>query len=49
VPIDQLLTQLGYSVVGSATAGMPETARFAWIDATQLIGSRGINVQSHDI
>jgi SAM-dependent methyltransferase len=31
-PIDVLLTDLNYEVAGSATAGTPETARFAWID-----------------
>jgi hypothetical protein len=31
-PIDVMLTDLDYEVAGSATAGTPETARFAWID-----------------
>jgi hypothetical protein len=31
-PIDVLLADSNYEVAGSATAGTPETARFAWID-----------------
>jgi SAM-dependent methyltransferase len=31
-PIDAILTTLGYDLAGSAHAGTPETARFAWID-----------------
>ena len=30
--IDELLESLRYTVAGSAVAGVPETARFAWID-----------------
>jgi SAM-dependent methyltransferase len=32
-PLHVMLTDLGYVVAGSITAGMPETVRFAWIDA----------------
>jgi SAM-dependent methyltransferase len=32
-PVNALLTQLGHPVIGHASAGRPETARFAWIDA----------------
>jgi SAM-dependent methyltransferase len=31
-PIDAMLTELGYEIAGSTLAGIPETARFAWID-----------------
>jgi SAM-dependent methyltransferase len=32
-PIDSLLSQLGLTVLGTATAGLPELARFAWVQA----------------
>jgi SAM-dependent methyltransferase len=32
-PVDQMLTRLGYTLIGSTAAGQPETARFAWIPA----------------
>ena len=31
--LDELLANLGHVVAGSAVAGVPETARFIWIDA----------------
>jgi SAM-dependent methyltransferase len=31
-PVDALLRQLGYPLIGWAACGDPETARFAWID-----------------
>lgn len=31
--IDRMLIESGFTVIGSATAGMPPMARFAWIDA----------------
>jgi SAM-dependent methyltransferase len=31
-PVDEFLQDLGHRVVGSAVAGQPETARFAWVD-----------------
>jgi SAM-dependent methyltransferase len=33
VRLDELLANLGHVVAGSAVAGVPETARFIWIDA----------------
>jgi SAM-dependent methyltransferase len=33
--IDRLLVESGFSVIGSTTAGVPQMARFAWIDVDQ--------------